>query len=136
MSAGRPASAGDVHEESDEQTNEVLLRGRVSAPPEQRELPSGDVVWTCRVVVRRPAPTTAESATARAAGRRPVTVDALDCAAWSARARRSVGSWREGDLVEVSGRLRRRFYRAGGGPVSRVEVEVVRARLIRRPTGG
>lgn len=136
MSAARPAPAGEKDRESDESSNEVLLRGRVSGPPEQRELPSGDAVWTCRVVVRRPEPTAAESAAAREAGRRPVTVDTLDCAAWSARARRSVASWREGDLVEVRGRLRRRFYRAGGAPVSRVEVEVVRGRLIRRPTGG
>ncbi len=42
------------------------------------------------------------------------TVDALECAAWSARARRSVAAWAADDVVEVVGSLRRRFFRAGG----------------------
>lgn len=100
--------------------NEVRLVGRVSGPPEQRTLPSGDEIWTFRVVVVRERPR----------GRQ--TVDALECVAWSARTRRSVASWGDGDLVEVRGSLRRRFYRAGGAVQSRVEVEVDRARLTRR----
>lgn len=122
MSAPVPAEAGEI--------NEVVLRGRLSSAPELRTLPSGDEVWTCRVVVRRPASPAARPARASA------SVDALECAAWSARARRSVGSWRAGDVVEVRGRLRRRFYRAGVATLSRVEVEVERGRLIRRPTSG
>ena len=104
--------------------NEVRLVGRVSQAPEQRELPSGDVLWTFRVVVPRPA----------ASGR--TTVDALECAAWSARARRSVSSWQPDDVVEVSGAVRRRFFRTAGGAASRVEVEVSRGRLIRRAGSG
>lgn len=119
MSAERSADAEEI--------NEVVLRGRVSATPELRTLPSGDEVWTCRVVVRRPATTSP---------RPGASVDALDCAAWSGRARRSLGSWRAGDVVEVRGRLRRRFYRSGAAALSRVEVEVERGRLIRRPTSG
>lgn len=105
------------------EVNQVHLRGRLSAAPEERTLPSGDLLVTFRVVVARPA--------ALQTGSRS-RVDALECAAWTARTRRSVSRWREGDLVEVEGGLRRRFYRAGAGPVSRVEVEVSRARLIRR----
>ncbi|MGZ5404697.1 MAG: single-stranded DNA-binding protein, partial [Nocardioides sp.] len=60
------------------------------------------------------------------------TVDALECVAWSARSRRSVSRWDDGDVVELSGSLRRRFYRAGTTTVSRVEVETSRARIIRR----
>jgi single-strand DNA-binding protein len=104
--------------------NEVRLVGRISQAPEQRELPSGDVLWTFRVVVPRPA----------ASGRS--TVDALECAAWSSRARRSVASWQRDDVVEVSGAVRRRFFRTAGGAASRVEVEVSRGRLIRRAGSG
>lgn len=104
--------------------NEVRLVGRVSRAPEERVLPSGDVIWTFRVVVPRPA----------AAGRRPV--DALECAAWSARARRSVASWRPDDVVEVTGSVRRRFFRTAGGAASRVEVEVTRGKVIRRAGSG
>jgi single-strand DNA-binding protein len=100
--------------------NEIRLLGRVSGAPEARTLPSGDEIWTFRVVVPRTRPR----------GRQ--TVDALECVAWSARTRRSVASWSDGDTVEVTGALRRRFYRAGGSTGSRVEVEVDRARVIRR----
>jgi single-strand DNA-binding protein len=101
--------------------NEVRLVGRVSQAPEQRTLPSGDVLWTFRVVVARPD---------EGEGRR--RVDALECAAWSPRAQRSVARWGPDDLVEVTGALRRRFFRSGAGPASRVEVEMARGRLIRR----
>ena len=107
-----------------ETANEVRLVGRVSQPPEERELPSGDVIWTFRVVVPRP----------RGSGR--TTVDALECAAWTARARRSVAGWRAGDVVEVSGAMRRRFFRGVGGPASRVEVEMASGRVIRRAASG
>jgi single-strand DNA-binding protein len=108
----------------DAAVNEVRLVGRVSQAPEERVLPSGDVLWTFRVVVARP------DSTGRS------TVDALECAAWTPRARRSVASWQADDVVEVSGAMRRRFFRTGGGAASRVEVEVGRGRLIRRAGSG
>ena len=104
----------------------MRLRGRLSAAPEERTLPSGDTVWTFRVVVGRPPREDPPRA----------RVDALECAAWTARVRRSVATWREGDVVEVAGALRRRFYKAGGATVSRVEVEVERGRVIRRARSG
>jgi single-strand DNA-binding protein len=106
--------------------NEVRLVGRVSQPPQERVLPSGDVVWTFRVIVPR-------EPTARTA--RP-GVDALECAAWRGRVRRSVAGWSAGDVVEVSGSLRRRFFHAGGAAASRVEVDVAAGRLIRRAATG
>ena len=108
---------------ADEAVNEVRLVGRISAAPEERELPSGDSVWTFRIVVPRPADDRGGSRQA---------VDALECAVWAGRVRRSVAAWAVGDVVEVNGSLRRRFFRAGGAAASRFEVEVSRGRLIRR----
>lgn len=113
MSAQRPTATDAV--------NEVRLVGRISRHPEEKALPSGDVVWTFRVVVPR---------TAVAKGRQQV--DALECAAWTPRARRSVASWGIDDVVSVTGALRRRFYRTGGGTASLFEVEMTSGRLIRR----
>jgi single-strand DNA-binding protein len=104
--------------------NEVRLIGRISQRPVERVLPSGDVLWTFRVVVPRPA----------SSGRN--AVDALECAAWSSRARRSVASWQPDDVVEVVGAIRRRFFRTAGGAASRVEVEITRGKLIRRARSG
>jgi single-strand DNA-binding protein len=56
------------------------------------------------------------------------SVDWVDCAAWTARTRRSVGGWLVGDQVAVSGALRRRFFRAGDASSTRLEVEVLGAR--------
>jgi single-strand DNA-binding protein len=101
-------------------TNQVQLQGRLSRGPEEKVLPSGDTVWSFRVVVPRDD------------GAQRPGVDWVDCAVWGGRLRRSVGSWSEGDVVEVRGALRRRFLRVGGAPVSRVEVEATHGRLIRR----
>jgi single-strand DNA-binding protein len=110
---------------SDEVVNEVRLVGRLSAEPDEREMPSGDLMVSFRVVVpRAPDP------------RRRTSVDALECVAWTGRSRRAVRSWRVGDVVEVTGELRRRFFRTAAGPASRVEVEVVRARVLRRARTG
>ena len=104
-------------------TNKVQLEGKVSRQPEEKVLPSGDSMWTFRIVVPREE------------GSRP-GVDWVDCAVWGGRLRRSVASWAEGDVVEVSGALRRRFFRTGGGPQSLVEVEAATGRLIRRAGRG
>ncbi len=105
--------------------NEVLLTGRLSGEAEERTLPSGDVVVTWRLVVERPvAPGNGDAARAG--------VDTIDCAGWRADVRRSALSWQPGDTVEISGALRRRFWRSPTGPASRSEVEVARARRVRR----
>jgi single-strand DNA-binding protein len=107
----------------DSDDNAVQLRGRVSSAPVERELPSGAVITTFRIsVVRARTPMTSGS---------NQTVDWVDCTAWSSRSRRSVGGWQVGDEVHVSGALRRRFYRAGVGAATRLEVEVLGARRAR-----
>lgn len=107
--------------------NEVRLVGRVSAEVEQRELPSGDLLVSVRVVVGRP-PATRR----REAGAEPrAGVDTIDVACWSARTRASALRLAPGDHVEVQGALRRRFFRAGGAAVSRYEVEAASVRRVR-----
>jgi single-strand DNA-binding protein len=103
--------------------NTVELRGRISSPPVERELPSGTVITTFRLSVpRAKTPMTAGSTQ---------SVDWVDCAAWSARSRRTVGGWVAGDEVELTGALRRRHFRAGEASTSRLEVEVLSARRAR-----
>jgi single-strand DNA-binding protein len=103
--------------------NEVLLAGRVSGEVAERTLPSGDLVVQLRLVVPR------GDQPARGNGSCRATVDTIDVACWSSALRRKALRLREGMEVEVRGALRRRFWRAGGGPVSRYEVE---ARALRR----
>lgn len=101
--------------------NEVLLWGRVAAQAEERELPSGDSVITARVIVDRDAAALTHSAQ---------RVDTIDCVGWTVRVQRSMRRWAAGERVQVEGSIRRRFFRAGGGPVSRVEVEVKRCKKL------
>ncbi len=107
-----------------EHRNEVRLVGRVSADPVPATLPSGDSVVTVRLVVERPRPPAGR-------GRRR-QVDTLACAAWTSTLRRTVLRWSSGDVVEVEGALRRRFWRAEGTPQSRYEVELVAGRRLAR----
>lgn len=94
--------------------NQVTLTGRVAAPGEDRELPSGDHVVSLRVVVDRPK---------RVPGGSTAKVDTIDVACWSAATRRVAQRARKGDTVRVDGALRRRFWKAGGAVASRYEVE-------------
>ena len=105
--------------------NQVVLRGRVTGDPEARELPSGTAIVTVRITVGR-------TRTHMTNGSKQ-TSDWVECVAWSPRCRRSVGSWRVGDTVEVEGALRRRFFRtSGGGSVSKIEIEVLKGRVVAR----
>lgn len=107
--------------------NEVTLVGRVSAAPEERTLPSGDLLLIWRLVVDRP-----PSRRPLPDGVRAVTTDTFDCVARAGGARRSARAFGPGDVVRVEGALRRRFWRTGGGPASRCEVEVAAARRLTR----
>lgn len=125
------ATVSSVHVTDDESgveaRNEVLLVGRVSGTPEERELPSGDSLVSWRVVVSRPTPRRAAPE-----GVRQTTIDTLDCVAWTAGLRRTARGLVDGDVVAVEGALRRRFWRAGGGAASRCEVEVSTLRRLRK----
>ncbi|HEX7717513.1 MAG TPA: single-stranded DNA-binding protein [Marmoricola sp.] len=104
--------------------NEVVLSGRISGDPQVRELPSGAVIVSFRLVLAR------ERTPMTAASRQPS--DWVECSAWGGRVRKQAGGWRDGDRVEVRGSLRRRFYRAGDQARTSVEVEMLAGRLVRR----
>ena len=106
-----PRSAGGT----DGHRNEVTVCGRLAAAALPKVLPSGDEIVSWRLVVDRP-----DQAGARGA-------DLVDCTTFGARVRRQALGWQEGDLIEVSGALRRRFWRGAGGLQSRCEVEVATA---------
>lgn len=130
---GRPREiSAETPELPVDHRNEVVLVGRLAVAPEVRALPSGDQLTSFRLVVGRP-PNPGRPPAARPTPR-PVTVDALECVTWRANVRRAAATWAPGDIVEVTGALRRRFWRSGGGTASRCEVEVVNARRIRRRT--
>lgn len=99
------------------QVNEVRLTGRISGPPVERVLPSGDEILTFRIVVPRPRHE-----------RSKVTVDTFDCVVRAARLRRTAVRWDDGTEVELAGSLRRRFFRTEAGSASRVQVEVTAGR--------
>jgi single-strand DNA-binding protein len=104
--------------------NEVVLRGRISGDPQVRELPSGTVLVSFRVVMARArTPMTASS---------KQSSDWVECTAWGARVRKQSLSWRDGDQVEVRGGLRRRFFRVAGQTRNSLEVEMLGGRLVRR----
>lgn len=107
---------------TDADRNEVALTGRLAAPAEERTLPSGDLLVSFRVVVARPPAT-------RVRERAP-TIDTIDCVAWRRVPRKAALGLAAGDLVEVTGALRRRFWRSGAGAVSRTEVEVGKVRRL------
>lgn len=95
--------------------NHVELGGRVSAAPEARTLPSGDVVVSFRLIVPRDA---------GARRRSKQTVDTIECTAWTAAMRRKILRLTPGTTVQVGGQLRRRFSRSAGGVISRVTVDL------------
>ena len=105
------------------QMNAVRLEGKVTSEVLEKELPSGTLIATFRISVPR-------CATTMTRGSRQTT-DWVDCVAWTARTRRVVTRWQVGDVVELHGALRRRFYRATGGASTRLEVEVLRGRRVR-----
>jgi len=111
--------------------NEVALTGRLAAEAEERELPSGDHIATLRVVV--PREPTAGRRRAAADSPKRATVDTIDVVCWTAGTRRTALRLRSGDLVEVEGALRRRFFGGPAGRQSRYEVEAV---ALRRVSGG
>lgn len=94
--------------EEDFSLNDCLLRGRVSAPAVDKELPSGEHVVEFRLIITR---FDREG------------VDTLDIAAWSAKNRKMALSFKGGEWIEVAGSVRRRFWQGPQGLASRWQIE-------------
>jgi single-strand DNA-binding protein len=88
--------------------NDVLLRGRVSSTAVEKELPSGDKVAEFRIVIARGD---------------ELGFDTIDISAWSSKLRRSASSLKPEEWVEVSGSIKRRFWRSTTGLASRWQID-------------
>ena len=99
--------------------NEIFFEGRVSSPPLEKLLPSGDRVVEFRIVIDR--------AERRGTKRE---VDTLDIAAWLSRPRKSALALRVDDWVAIDGAVRRRFWKAPTGLASRWQVEASQLRRL------
>jgi single-strand DNA-binding protein len=101
--------------------NDVALVGRLSGEVEYKPLPSGDTVTEWRLVVERPP----------AARHRQKVVDTIECVSYDPAFRDLTAHWLHGDLIEVRGAIRRRFWRTPDGrSASRCEVEVREVDLV------
>ena len=100
--------AAAVELDSELALNDVLLRGRVSSLAVEKELPSGDKVMEFRIVI------------ARSDGE---GFDTIDISAWSSKLRRTAGSLKNDQWVEVSGSIKRRFWRGAAGLASRYQID-------------
>lgn len=106
-----PSKSKDkAQDQIDLSLNDLLLRGRVSAPATVKELPSGDKVVEFRLIITR---------TDRDG------VDTLDIAAWNAKSRKTALSLKGDEWVEISGSVHRRFWQAPTGLASRWQVEAL-----------
>jgi single-strand DNA-binding protein len=83
--------------------NLAVVRGHLSSDPVQRTLPSGDLLWSYEISVRRPDHPT----------------DTVPVVHFTARPPTGLAA---GSAVVVVGRVRRRFFRTGGVTASRTEV--------------
>jgi single-strand DNA-binding protein len=101
--------------------NDVVLRGRLSAPPELRPLPSGDTLLVFKLVVRRETP--------RPRGPKS---DVITCVSYLAAVQRYAAAWTPDDVVEVEGSLQRRFWRTPTGTAVAYEVNCRRGRKVPR----
>ena len=84
--------------------NVAVAVGRLARPPQQRELPSGDQLVSYEVTVRQD-------------GERAESVPVV----WPAAPARALDLDVDDEVVVV-GRVRRRFFRAGGATQSRTEL--------------
>ncbi|SDH19320.1 single-stranded DNA-binding protein [Klenkia brasiliensis] len=107
--------------------NDVALRGRLAAPVELRELPSGDTLLVFRLTVRRPAPRSREPRS------REPRQDTITCVSFTRALITRSSGWQPGDLLEVEGSLRRRFWRTPTGRAVAHEVDCRRVRKCRVP---
>jgi single-strand DNA-binding protein len=98
--------------------NVVVIAGKLSDAPEDKEMPSGDHVTRFRVHV----PET---------GKRVLP---LPVSAWDRAARKACERLAKGDAVLVRGHLVRRYFRDGSGGRSVTEVVATEVKKLEQPT--
>ena len=101
-------------------TNEVRIVGRLGARVGVKTLPSGDEITVFSIVVDRPA------REIRGATR----IDTIACVTSRGQLGARLRGWEPGRWIEAEGVLRRRFWRAGGGLGSAMEVDVRRVKAV------
>ena len=92
--------------------NEIVLVGRLSGAPEWKALPEGGQVAVWRLIVEH-----------RDARSPQDAIDTIRCVTYASSVQREVRDWRHGDVIEVRGSLRHRFWRGPDGPRGLYEVE-------------
>ena len=97
-----------------EYQNQVVIVGRCSGPGEEKVLPSGDKVVEFRIIVGRDD---------------REGYDTFEVALWSSVLRKRGISLKSDEWIEITGALRRRFWKVGAVSASRWQVE---ARELRR----
>jgi single-strand DNA-binding protein len=97
-------AAAKTEPEARDGLNLAVVRGIVSSPPEVRVLPSDTVLVQLQVTTRLETETLS------------IPVSCWNPAGW-------VETIEPGEEIVVVGRVRRRFFRAGGATASRVELE-------------
>lgn len=123
MATATPMKNNATNRQTDPDTdldiNEVCLVGKLSAPVEIRELPSGDHAATWRLVVRRRA----------RGGRVGPAVDTIDCVSFHKGLIGRATRWEAGAWLRITGELHRRFWQTPTGPQSRYQVEAHSAKI-------
>ncbi|MBG0832827.1 single-stranded DNA-binding protein [Planomonospora sp. ID67723] len=102
--------------------NEVVLAGRLPEAVRIRTLESGTRLGAWRLIVRR-----------RPRGR-GTRVDTISCVSFDPGVVETAAGWLPGDMVEVTGSLRRRWWGKEKSKASGYEVEICSARLVDRVT--
>lgn len=110
-----------------EHVNEIVLVGRLSGEPEWRPLPAEGRVVVWRLVVDHQGARSPQDA-----------IDTIRCVTYDPAIQEGVCDWSHGDVIEVRGSLRHRFWRAPTGPRGLYEVEAASAalRVRARPPDG
>jgi single-strand DNA-binding protein len=105
-----------------EHVNEIVLVGRLSGAPEWRALSGKDQVAVWRLIVEH-----------RDARSPQDAIDTIRCVSYDRTIQAGVRTWSHGDLIEVRGALRHRFWRGPTGPRGLYEVEATSA-ILRLPS--
>jgi single-strand DNA-binding protein len=105
-----------------EHVNEIVLVGRLSGEPEWRALPDDRQVAVWRLIVEH-----------RDARSPQDGIDTIRCVSYDPAIQAGVRRWSHGDVIEVRGELRHRFWRGPAGPRGLYEVEAASAILRLHP---